>query len=90
MFALVVFGPRTIPRRPVWTSPYSSLGSVVGAILLPAGAALIIAGALTLWPSLSALPYPVEKTTLLANGPYRIVRHPMYASAIFMGFGWAL
>jgi protein-S-isoprenylcysteine O-methyltransferase Ste14 len=39
---------------------------------------------------LTPLPHPSEGAPLLASGPYRIVRHPMYAGAILMALGWAI
>ncbi len=33
------------------------------------------------------VPHPVEKGTMITNGPYRIIRHPMYASIFLMAFG---
>jgi protein-S-isoprenylcysteine O-methyltransferase Ste14 len=36
------------------------------------------------------LPYPTSRATLIRTGPYRLVRHPMYAGGIALAFGWAL
>ena len=33
------------------------------------------------------VPHPVEKGTLITSGPYRLIRHPMYASIFLMAFG---
>jgi protein-S-isoprenylcysteine O-methyltransferase Ste14 len=54
------------------------------------GAAFVVTGAMQLGRRLSALPYPVPGGVLLESGAYRLVRHPMYAGAVFTAVGWAL
>jgi protein-S-isoprenylcysteine O-methyltransferase Ste14 len=55
-----------------------------------AGAGLLLAGSLRLRSNLTPLPYPKPQATLVQTGPYRFVRHPMYAGGILLAFGWAL
>jgi protein-S-isoprenylcysteine O-methyltransferase Ste14 len=50
----------------------------------------MLAGILKIGAKLTALPRPAEGAALVVTGPYRIVRHPMYAGAILMAFGWAI
>ncbi len=38
---------------------------------------------------LTPLPYPVDHSKLVQTGVYRLVRHPLYSSQLFAGFGWA-
>ena len=90
IFALVIFGPRTISDLHPWTSPYAQTCSIIGVALLLTGAALILAGFLKLGKNLTPLPYPKEHAALIETGPYRIVRHPIYSGGIIMAFGWAL
>ena len=40
--------------------------------------------------NLTPLPHPRTDSTLVRSGPYRYVRHPMYAGAIALAYGWAL
>ena len=37
---------------------------------------------------LTPLPYPVDHSRLVEHGVYSIVRHPLYSSQLFAGFGW--
>ncbi len=39
---------------------------------------------------LTPLPYPVEDNELVTTGVYRLVRHPLYSSLLFAGFGWVV
>ncbi len=38
---------------------------------------------------LTPLPYPVAHNKLVTTGVYSLVRHPLYSSQLFAGFGWA-
>ena len=88
---LVVFlGPRTVPGLPVWPAPLAGMSVVAGAVIALAGFGLLLAGLLRLGPNLTPLPYPTSRATLIRTGPYRLVRHPMYAGGIALAFGWAL
>ena len=39
---------------------------------------------------LTPLPYPVDHSRLVQHGVYSIVRHPLYASLLFLGLAWTL
>ena len=88
---LVVFlGPRTVPGLPDWPAPLARVSVVAGAVIALAGLALLLAGLFRLGPNLTPLPYPTSRATLIQTGPYRLVRHPMYAGGIALAYGWAL
>jgi protein-S-isoprenylcysteine O-methyltransferase Ste14 len=87
LMALVAFGPRTCPGLPAWPG---SGTSAVGIALLAIGVSLAIAGIGSLGRNLTATPRPKPGATLVERGPYRLVRHPMYAGAVLAAFGWAL
>ena len=89
LLLLVLFGPRTLPGWPMWTYPYTLLGSIAGSVLLLMGGLLLIAGIFRLGSNLTAVPYPKDQSRLVETGPYQLVRHPMYSGAILMAFGWA-
>jgi len=87
LFALVVFGPSTLPGLPAWGPTAAMIGSVVGLALMVAGAALSVAGLLRLGPNLTPLPYPKDCSELVESGAYAIVRHPIYSGLIIASFG---
>jgi len=90
LFVLVAVGPTTWHGWPGWAFPDSRLTSVAAGVLMIGGASLAIAGAREHGSRLTALPYPAEGAAVLATGPYRVVRHPIYCGAGFGAFGWAL
>jgi protein-S-isoprenylcysteine O-methyltransferase Ste14 len=87
---LVFLGPRSLPRSP--DTPLFSTGMAwwAGATLMLAGSALSIAGGLLLGSALTPLPYPNDDGRLAQSGPFRIVRHPMYAGLLTVSVGAAL
>ncbi len=86
LFFMAVFGPLSGWG---WSFPASILALAAGSVFLLLGSLLFITGILRLGANLSALPYPKPESTFVENGPYRIVRHPMYSGAILIAFGWA-
>ncbi|MCW8796432.1 MAG: isoprenylcysteine carboxylmethyltransferase family protein [Chlorobium sp.] len=38
---------------------------------------------------ITPLPYPVAHNKLVTTGVFSLVRHPLYSSQLFIGFGWA-
>jgi len=90
LFALVAFGPKSLPGWPAWPPLWSTIGVVVGLILGSIGALLILAGIFSLGRNLAAVPHPKDDATLVEKGAYRLVRHPIYSGIILGAFGWAL
>lgn len=90
VFSLVVLGPRKLPGWPAWPMAVASVASVMGVVLLLLGATLSMTALLRLGDSLSVLPYPLEESSLVESGPYRIVRHPIYSGILMGSLGWAL
>jgi protein-S-isoprenylcysteine O-methyltransferase Ste14 len=90
LIVVVFFGPRTLPGLPAWPGPLARVSTVAGAVLALAGVALLLAGLFRLGPNLTPLPCPTAQATLIQAGPYRWVRHPMYAGGIALAYGWAL
>jgi protein-S-isoprenylcysteine O-methyltransferase Ste14 len=62
----------------------------LGLVLLAVGAGLAGAGIVRQRRQLTALPRPTDRARLVEDGPYRLVRHPMYGGLVLASFGWAL
>lgn len=90
LFALVAFGPRTLPGWSEWGGVSAIVATAAGVALGLAGAALAVGGVLKLGPNLTALPYPKDCSNLIESGPYAIVRNPIYGGLIFGSFGFGL
>ena len=90
LFALVALGPRAWPGWPSWVAPFSWLGWITGVLVGGLGGLLVLSGVFGLGSSLTAVPYPKDDATLVMTGPYRFVRHPIYAGLILAALGWAL
>ncbi len=88
--ALVVFGSADGGGLAAWSPGVARVASIVGTALMAVGVALALAGILALGRNLTAVPRPKPGATLVERGPYRFVRHPMYAGAALAAFGWAL
>lgn len=63
---------------------------IQGALLLGVGGWVVIQGARHLGDSLTAMPRPRDDASLVQDGIYARVRHPMYAGIVGLGLGWAL
>jgi protein-S-isoprenylcysteine O-methyltransferase Ste14 len=59
-------------------------------VLLGYAAWMGLGGVRSLGGNLTPLPAPREGGELVATGIFARVRHPLYASVMAMGFGWAL
>lgn len=84
LFALIFFAPQaTCFACPPWLRG-------VGLVILAVGGVLGTWGMVALGRNLTPFPKPVEGGTLVTHGPYRVVRHPIYAGLILGTLGWAL
>lgn len=88
LFALLLWGPRTLPGWPAWPSPL--LFRLLGCTLLCGGGLLLGAGLWQLGPALTPLPWPKEGAPLVCRGVYAWVRHPIYSGSLLLALGWAL
>jgi protein-S-isoprenylcysteine O-methyltransferase Ste14 len=90
LFALIIAGPATLPGLPPWSGTVRTVGELAGGLLLLAGLGLGLAGLFALGRNLTPLITPKEGSVLLEQGPYRLVRHPIYSGLLQMAFGWGL
>ena len=86
LLPLVAFGPRTLPMVPEWGGAWAG---AVGGVLLAAGLGLVLAGAWWLGRNLPPFAAPRDGSVLVERGPYRLVRHPIYAGLFLGALGWA-
>lgn len=90
LFALLAFGPRSLPALPPWSEPWAGAARLAGGVLLAAGALLALAGAAWLGRNLTPFVCPKAGSALLERGPYRLVRHPIYGGLFLLALGWSL
>lgn len=70
--------------------PAGVAGSIAGIALLLAGAGLAVRGTIDLRDALTPMPYPRDDASLVEDGIYRWVRHPIYGGLILGAVGWAV
>jgi protein-S-isoprenylcysteine O-methyltransferase Ste14 len=85
----VFLAPRTTSDLAPWPAPLRLSATIAGSVLAIAGVALLLAALIRLGSGLTPMPYPKANATLVQTGPYRFVRHPMYAGGIAIAYGWA-
>jgi protein-S-isoprenylcysteine O-methyltransferase Ste14 len=90
LFALVLFGPKSLSWLPRWPAPWSTAGAVAGVILGGIGGVLVLFGLLSLGRNLTAVPFPKDDAQMVAHGAYRFVRHPIYSGIIIGALGYGL
>ena len=62
----------------------------LGLAAIGIGGWIVLSAIRGLGDSFSALPRPHEQATLIQDGLYARVRHPIYAGVICLGLGWAV
>lgn len=90
LFAVVAFGPRTVPGLPLWNTEWQTICWIIGLIVGAMGAILVSFGLFSLGQNLTALPHPKQDSILVESGAYRLVRHPIYSGIIIGSAGFAV
>lgn len=91
LFALVLFGPRVPAGAREWPVAAVASATLAGGVLTLAGGLMLVVGIGYLGArNLSVLPYPTEDATLVQDGPYGLVRHPIYSGIVIGSVGLAL
>ena len=90
LFAIIFAAPFLTSQYSGWSDPWSTIGRVLGILFMALGGLLALAGLGSLGRNLAAVPHPKEDASLVEQGAYKIVRHPIYSGIILGAFGWAL
>lgn len=84
LFAVIFLAPQvTCFACPPWLKG-------VGLAVVAVGGLFGTWGMITLGRNLTPFPKPIAEGDLVTHGPYRFVRHPIYAGLILGTLGWAL
>lgn len=75
---------------PHWPDGIAVTLAVAGGVIAVSGAALMLWAHRSLGPSFSTLPEPPQAAALVDRGPYRWIRHPMYAGGLLLFGGLSL
>lgn len=97
-WVVLQFGCLLLVLVALWTAPpaveseLADLAEIAGYGVGMAGAALFGAGIAELRRAraLTALPFPGDEAAFVRRGPYRLVRHPIYAGLMLGSLGLAL
>lgn len=84
LFAVILLAPRI----PAVTFPWWA--GAIGVICVAAAGILGTWGMVALGRNLTPFPRPLEGGSLVTQGPYAIVRHPIYSALVLGTFGWSL
>jgi protein-S-isoprenylcysteine O-methyltransferase len=75
---------------PDWPAGLAGPLALAGVVLAVSGAALMLWAHRTLGKSFSPLPEPPADAVFVDRGPYRHIRHPMYAGGLLLFAGLSL
>lgn len=73
-----------------WPDRDSTWRSVLGALLFLAGTLVVIFATRSLGSSMTPFPHPARAGHLVDDGPYALVRHPVYSGGILVFGGISL
>ena len=75
---------------PGWPGTASLVRVAAAIALVLGGALLVLLSVRALGAGLTPYPRPAREASLVAHGPYRLVRHPMYLSGLLLLAGVSL
>ncbi len=88
LFGVIFFAPGKLGWE--WDATARTMGRVLGGALTLYGVGVVGLGMGNLGRNLQAEPHPKDDATLITNGAYRLVRHPIYSGIILGWTGWGL
>jgi len=84
----VVVGLGFVP--PHWPEAAQRTLSALAAVVAVLGGLIAVWASWTLGRGFTAYPKPPESGALIERGPYRVVRHPVYAGGLLFFLGYSL
>lgn len=89
---LIMYGVVTLTglRGRRWAPGARSATRLAAVVAGAAGGALVLGGSASLGHSLTPNPRPKRGATLRDNGPYGLVRHPIYGGVLLSALAWSL
>jgi protein-S-isoprenylcysteine O-methyltransferase Ste14 len=89
---LIAFADHLGPAMPVPDPTTRAIATTLGWVAFATGGLLLIAssGLLRRAHAFTPVPRPVAHGTLVDSGPYRLIRHPLYAGLVLGCLGLAL
>lgn len=90
LFAAIACAPRRIAGLPAWPARVTRPSQVIGLIFVIIGIATRIISLRWLGSNRTFAPRPRDQAQLIQNGPYSVVRHPIYSGMTVLAFGWSL
>ncbi len=88
LFGVIWLAPGSLGLQ--WSDGALRFGRIFGGICLLYGLVMLAVAMVNLGRNLQAEPHPKDDATLVTNGAYRLVRHPIYSGIIIGWFGWGL
>jgi protein-S-isoprenylcysteine O-methyltransferase Ste14 len=73
-----------------WDDSYASALADVGVLVMSAGTIVAVFAVVGLGRSLTATPAPLQGASLRTDGPYGVVRHPIYLGLLLIALGFSL
>ncbi len=89
LLALISLSPVLIGDRPAWPDSLAGTTILLSIPAVIAGCLLIALSAVQLGSSFTIFPRPRDGGSLIQNGIYGRVRHPMYGGVLLIALGWS-
>lgn len=90
LLAAVLLAPTRLAGLPAWPAALRGPSALLGLALGVAGVAVAFLGARALGANLTPFPRPRVDATLVQDGIYGVVRHPIYSGILIAALGWSL
>src|SRR6266849_2175743 len=90
LLAAIVFIPPRLAGLPALSDVLGSACLILGLVVALLGVLMAVLGSLSLGSSLTIFPRPREDGSLVQNGLYGLVRHPIYSGVLRAALGLSI